>query len=110
MEILDTDKKTIIHIPSINSGESTKEKYDEVGFIIDQIGEIVKQDSDTGLIHVKRHLDGKMLVADLVEDNPKERDKIVDYLRQMDSVDDLDIIIALGMAMKVLIGHSVNML
>ncbi len=101
MEILDTDKKTIIHIPSPNSGESTKEKYDEVNFIIDQIGEIVKQDSDTGLIHVKRHLDGKMLkVADLVEDNPKERDKIVDYLRRMDSVDDLDIIIALGMAME----------
>ena len=101
MEILDTDKKTIIHIPSPNSGESTKEKYDEVNFIIDQIGEIVKQDSDTGLIHVKRHLDGKMLkVADLVEDNPKERDKIVEYLRQMDSVDDLDIIIALGMAME----------
>ena len=101
MEILDTDKKTIIHIPSPNSGESTKEKYDEVNFIIDQIGEIIKQDSDTGLIHVKRHLDGKMLkVADLVEDNPKERDKIVDYLRRMDSVDDLDIIIALGMAME----------
>ncbi len=101
MEVLDTDKKTIIHIPSPNSGESTKQKYDEVDFIIEQIGEIVKQDSDTGIIHVKRHLDGKMLkIADLVEDTPSERDKIVDYMRQMDSIDDLDIIIALGMAME----------
>ncbi|MDR8330347.1 DNA helicase, partial [Acinetobacter baumannii] len=29
-EVLDTDKKTIIHIPNVNSGESTKDKYDEV--------------------------------------------------------------------------------
>ena len=101
MEILDTDKKTIIHIPSPNSGESTKQKYDEVNFIIDQIGDIIKQDSDTGLIHVKRHLDGKIIkIADLVEDTPTERDKIVDYLRKMDAIDNLDIIIALGMAME----------
>lgn len=37
-------------------------------------------------------------VADLVNDTPKERDKIVAYLRQMKSVDDMDLIIALGMA------------
>ena len=37
-------------------------------------------------------------IADLVEDTPSERDKIVEYLRTMDSMDDLDIIIALGMA------------
>tara|TARA_Y100000768_G_C23987827_1_gene690093 strand:+ start:2262 stop:4193 length:1932 start_codon:yes stop_codon:yes gene_type:complete len=99
LEILDTDKKTIVHIPNVNSGESTKQKYDEVNFIIDKIGEVVKQDTDTGIIHVKRHSDGKMLkIADLVEDTPSEREKIVEYLRTMDSKDDLDIIIALGMA------------
>ncbi|HCL00023.1 MAG TPA: ATP-dependent helicase [Candidatus Marinimicrobia bacterium] len=99
MEILDTNKKTILHIPNVNSGESTKEKENEVDFIITSIGEIDFQDSDTGVIYVKRHSDGKTLkVADLVEDNQKERDKIVNYLRKMDSLDDMDLIIALGMA------------
>lgn len=99
IDILDTDKKTIVHIPNVNSGESTKQKHNEVDFIIDAIGDILKQDSDTGVIHVKRHTDGKVLkVADLVEDNSRERDKIVNYLRNVKSVDDMDLIIALGMA------------
>ena len=99
MEVLDTDKKTILHIPNVNSGESTKQKYDEVNFILDEIGDLVKQDSETGVIHVKRHKDGKIIkVADLVEDNPNERDKIVNYLRNLNAVDDMDLIIALGMA------------
>lgn len=99
MEILDTDKKTILHIPNVNSGESTKDKHNEVDFILDAIGDVIKQDAETGVIYVKRHSDGKELkVADLVEDNAKERDKIVNYLREIDDVDDMDIIIALGMA------------
>lgn len=99
MEILDTDKKTILHIPNVNSGESTKDKHNEVDFIIDAIGSVVKQDSETGVIHVKRHTDGKLLrVADLVEDSQNERDKIVNYLRNIKSIDDMDLIIALGMA------------
>lgn len=98
MEVLDTDKKTILHIPSVNSGESTKDKYDEVNFLLDAIGDVVKQDTDTGVIHVKRKSDGKILkVADLVTDT-KERDLIQNYLRTVDSEDDIDIIIALGMA------------
>lgn len=99
MEVLDTDKKTILHIPSVNSGESTKfNKYDEVGFIIDAIGDVLKQDSETGVTFVQRK-DGKVIkVANLVEDNQRERDKIVAYLRDIDSVDDMDLIIALGMA------------
>ncbi|WP_348799156.1 DEAD/DEAH box helicase [Flavobacterium adhaerens] len=99
LDILDTNKKTILHIPNVNSGESTKLKHDEVDFIIDAIGDIIKQDSETGVIHVKRHSDGKIIkVADLVEDSPRERDKIVNYLRNIKSVDDMDLIIALGMA------------
>lgn len=99
MEILDTNKKTILHIPNVNSGESTKKKHDEVDYILDAIGEVTKQDKETGVIHIKRHSDGKMLkIADLVEDTPKERDKIVNYLRESSDVDDMDIIIALGMA------------
>lgn len=99
LEILDTDKKTIVHIPNVNSGESTKDKHNEVDFILDAIGDVEKQDRETGVIHVKRQSDGKVLkVADLVEDNPKERDKIVNYLRNIENIDDMDLIIALGMA------------
>ncbi|MBL4711049.1 MAG: DEAD/DEAH box helicase family protein, partial [Gammaproteobacteria bacterium] len=99
IEVLDTDKKTILHIPNVNSGESTKDKHNEVDFIIDAIGEVVKQDKDTGVIFVKRRTDGKVLkIADLVEDSAKERNKIVEYLRTAKDIDDMDIIIALGMA------------
>ncbi|MFW6310578.1 MAG: DEAD/DEAH box helicase [Prolixibacteraceae bacterium] len=99
LEILNTDKKTILHIPNVNSGESTKDKQNEVNFILDAIGDVQKQDSETGVIFIKRHSDGKILkVADLVEDNQRERDKIVNYLRNMKNVDDMVLIIALGMA------------
>ena len=99
MEVLDTNKKTILHIPNVNSGESTKDKHNEVGFILDAIGTVIKQDSQTGVIHVKRYGDGKMLkVADLVEDSPRDRDRIVNYLRTISTEDDMDLIIALGMA------------
>jgi superfamily II DNA or RNA helicase len=99
MEVLDTDKKTILHIPAVTSGESTKDKYNEVDYIIDEIGDVIKQDAETGVIHVKRKTDGKVLkIADLVDDNQKERDKIQAYIRNINSIDDIDIIIALGMA------------
>ena len=99
LEVLDTDKKTILHIPNVNSGESTKDKHSEVDFIIDAIGEVTKVDSETGVIFVKRQSDGKIIkVADLVNDNQKDRDKIQNYLRTIKSVDDMDLIIALGMA------------
>lgn len=97
-EVLDTDKKTILHIPNVNSGESTKDKYIEVDTIIDKIGEIVSVDSETNIISVKRN-DGKIIkVADLVNDNPEDREKTIGFLRNVTSVDDVDLIIALGMA------------
>ncbi|WDF54346.1 DEAD/DEAH box helicase [Mucilaginibacter sp. KACC 22063] len=99
LDILDTTKKTILHIPNVNSGESTKDKEKEVGFILDAIGEIDHQDSETGVIYIKRFADGEVIkVADLVNDNPRDREKIVGYLREMKTVDDMDLIIALGMA------------
>ena len=98
-EVLDESKKTIVHIPSVNSAESSKEKYEEVNHIIDVLGNLEYQDEETGVLYVKSHKSGKMLkVADLVNDDPKSRDKISNYLREVDSVDDIDIIIALGMA------------
>ncbi|WP_240408988.1 DEAD/DEAH box helicase [Flavobacterium psychrotrophum] len=98
-EILDENKKTIIHIPNVNAGESTKDKYEEVNRIIDSLGELDYQDPETGVMHVISKTTGKILkVADLVNDNQKERDKIQAYLRNVNSPEDIDIIIALGMA------------
>jgi len=98
-EVLDTDRKTILHIPNVNAGESTKDKHQEVDSILDITGTVTHQDPETGVIYVKRKSDEKTIkVADLVNDNPKDRDRIVAYLRQMNSVDDIDLIIALGMA------------
>jgi hypothetical protein len=98
-EVLDTDKKTILHIPHVGSGESLKDKIGEVDSIIDSIGEVVSQDTKTGVLTVKRASDGEMIrVADLVMDEPAQRNKIVEYLRTMNAADDIDLIIALGMA------------
>lgn len=98
-EVLDESKKTIVHIPSVNSGESEKDKYEEVGRILDGIGDLEYQDPETGVMYVKSKTTGKTLkIADLVNDSQKDRDKIQAYLRDITSVDDIDIIIALGMA------------
>lgn len=98
-EVLDTHKKTIIHIPSVNSRASTGEgKYEEVGKIMKLIGEVVKQDASTCVYTVKTP-DGRLLkVADLVEDDTNERARIQHYLQNMKTRDDMDIIIALGTA------------
>ncbi|MEZ4801505.1 MAG: DEAD/DEAH box helicase family protein [Gelidibacter sp.] len=98
-EVLDFNKKTIVHIPSVNSAESSKEKHDEVGHVIEVLGEIDFQDEKTGVIFVKNKESNKTLkVANLVNDDPKSRDKITAYLREIKSPDDIDVIIALGMA------------
>ena len=50
-EVLDIDKKTILHIPNVQSGESTKDKIDEVDLIIDAIGEVDRtRTQTTGII------------------------------------------------------------
>jgi superfamily II DNA or RNA helicase len=96
--ILDTDKKTILHIPSVQSGESTKDKHREVDEIIDAFG-VVDHVDEHGVLHVRRNSDGKIIkVADLVNDVPSERAKIIKYLRAMTELDEMDLIIALGMA------------
>lgn len=102
-EVLDTSKKTIIHIPSPNSGESTKQKYDEVDRILDELGE-VRFDSETGLYLITEPSGNILKVADLVTEDGVEgrenvgRGKVLEYIRNMSELDDLDIIIALGMA------------
>ncbi len=101
-EVLDLDKKTIVHIPNVNSGESTKDKIEEVGFIIDAIGDVEGTDPDTGIISIRRTDTGDVLkVADLVDDaDQKKRADTLHYLSTVASKerDGVDVIIALGMA------------
>ena len=94
----DLKKKTIIHIPNVNSRESTKEKYNEVDRILDIIGEVKTMDFDTGIQFVETE-DGKILkVLDLVDDSMM-REKRQVYLREHASdKDSIDIIIALNLA------------
>jgi superfamily II DNA or RNA helicase len=97
-EVLDTYKKTIIHIPHIMSAESTKLKHDEVDRIIESIGELDMIDEVTGFWKV-RTVDGRLLnVVNLVDDNPKIRQRCMASLRTPELQADVDIIIALGMA------------
>lgn len=101
-QVLDLDKKTILHIPNVNSGESTKDKIEEVGFIIDSIGHVESTDSDTGIITIRRADTGAMLrLADLVDDtDQKKRADTLHYLSTVASKDRgaVDVILALGMA------------
>ena len=98
-EALDTDKKTLIHIPNVNSRESTGDKYEEVNAILTSIGEYIGKDPETGVITVRRREDGKLIkIADLVEDEPSERELIDNYLREAKGPDAIDIIIALAKA------------
>jgi len=101
-EVFDLDKKTIIHIPNVNSGESTKDKIEEVGFIIDSIGHVESTDPDTGIISIRRSDTGAIVrVADLVDDtDQKKRGDTLHYLSTVASKDGdgVDVIIALGMA------------
>jgi hypothetical protein len=108
-DVLDTDRKTIIHIPHRGSAEAFGEKHDEVGLIMGAIGEHVGRDPDTGFDLVKRASDGKVLkIADLVDDGDG-RSRVKAALqaeakgsdgKRDDEADraKVDIIIALGMA------------
>ena len=99
-EVLDTNKKTIIHIPHTISGESLKNKSKEVDSILDVIGEYQSRDQETGILNIKRKSDGKIIkVADLVTDT-KDREVILEFLRKMSKLDDVDIIIAMAMAIE----------
>lgn len=95
--MLDLDKKTIIHIPNVNSMESTGDKFTEVERIMDVIGGTPIKDPETG-IYTTRARNGKTLrIADLVTDD-ENRVNVLMYLRNIKKREDMDIIIALGMA------------
>lgn len=101
LQVLDPAEKTILHIPNVNSRESTKDKIREVEHIIESLGEWQGIDAATGFQLVKRE-DGQVLrIADLVDDDPGKRDRVSAALKdptQKNNRDHVDIIIALGMA------------
>ena len=102
-EVLDPDKKTILHIPHVGSAESTKDKYEEVNRVLDAIGTVESVDEATGVITVRRKDNGGTLkVADLVDDSDftKRTQILLGYLTTVAAKnrDGIDIIIALNMA------------
>lgn len=97
-KVLDLSKKTIIYIPNVNSAESTKEKYMEVDHILSCIGSYEFTD-EYGIYHIKASNGNVLRIADLVNDiDYEQRDKIMGYLRNIKGPEDIDMIIALGMA------------
>ena len=101
LKVLDANEKTILHIPNVNSRESTKDKHREVEHIIDALGDWQGTDPKTGFQLVKT-ADGRVLkIADLVDDEAVKRDKVSTALKdpaEKNNRDHVDIIIALGMA------------
>lgn len=101
LKVLNPAEKTIVHIPSVNSRESTKDKHKEVEHILESLGDWQGTEPSTGFQLVKRP-DGRVLkVADLVDDEAAKREKVTAALRDPDKRDDrdhVDLIIALGMA------------
>jgi hypothetical protein len=101
-KVLDPNLKTIVHIPNVNARESLKDKQGEVNEIMHGLGEWKHVDPVTGF-HLIASPDGRTLkVADLVDDSdPAQRTKILSALKdpaQKNNRDQVDIIIALGMA------------
>ena len=102
IKVLDTGMKTILHIPNVNSRESTMRGKDtEVSEILGILGVWKGKDPATGFDLVEA-ADGRVLkIADLVDDGPDRHAKVLSALKdpaQKHNRDHVDIIIALGMA------------
>jgi len=101
LKVLDPNEKTIIHIPNVNSRESTKDKMREVEHIIEALGEWQGIDDRTSFQLVKIPGGRILRIADLVDDDATRRDRVSAALKdpaQKNNRDYVDIIIALGMA------------
>lgn len=102
-EALDPELKTIVHIPHVGSAEgSGVHKMFAVDAIVDAIGERVGSDATTRLDpatgFVLLTAGGRTLrIANLVDDS-SDREQVLASLRAVKGRDDVDIIIALGMA------------
>jgi superfamily II DNA or RNA helicase len=101
LKVLNPSEKTIIHIPNVNSRESTKDKIREVEHIISALGEWQGIENATGFQLVKMPDGCTLRIADLVDDDPAKRDRVTTALKApvaKNNRDHVDIIIALGMA------------
>lgn len=101
LKVLDPNEKTILHIPNVNSRESTKDKHREVEHIIDALGDWQGADPVTGFQLVTTPEGRVLKIADLVDDEAVKRDRVSAALKdptQKNNRDHVDIIIALGMA------------
>ena len=101
LEVLNENEKTIVHIPNVNSRESTKDKIREVEGIIDALGVWQGTDPVTGFQLVKTKSGRTLRIADLVDDDALKREKVAAALRDpvhKHNRDHVDIVIALGMA------------
>jgi superfamily II DNA or RNA helicase len=101
-KVLDPALKTIVHIPNVNARESLKDKQREVEEIMHGLGDWKGVDAATGF-HLVQTKDGRALkIADLVDDSDSaQRSRVLAALKdpmQKDNRDNVDIIIALGMA------------
>lgn len=105
--VLDPSRKTIVHIPSVNSRESTKDKIKEVEEIMEYLGNWKGADPVTGFHMVELPADENgnvrtIKIADLVDDSDQvKRSKVLAALKDpahKNDRDHVDIIIALGMA------------
>ena len=101
-KVLDPGLKTIVHIPSVNSRESLKDKEREVNEIMHALGEWKGIDEATGFHLIEGRHGRSLKVADLVDDSdPAARSRVLSALkdpaRKADR-DHVDIVIALGMA------------
>lgn len=98
-EVLDTTKKTLIHIPHPNSKTGAfMDKHDQVDEIIKSIGTIEQCDYDNYVYKVRTATGRLLTVGNLVEDNAERRAALQNYLRRMNRRDSMDILIALGTA------------
>ena len=101
LKVLNSNEKTIVHIPNVNSRESTKQKHKEVEHILDSLGNWEGTDPKTGF-QLVRTTEGRVLrIADLVDDDASKREHVSTALKdpsQKNNRDHVDIIIALGMA------------
>ncbi|PDW03925.1 DEAD/DEAH box helicase [Candidatus Viridilinea mediisalina] len=101
LQVLNPAEKTIVHIPNVNSRESTKDKIREVEQIINELGEWQGVDPSTGFQRVQTASGAILKIADLVDDDPSRREKVAAALKdpaQKQNRDHVDMIIALGMA------------
>ena len=99
--VLDTNEKTIVHIPNVNARESTKDKIKEVEAIIEALGKWQGTDEATGFYLVRTPGGRVLRVADLVDDDRAKRERVAAALKdpeQKNNRHHVDIIIALGMA------------